>query len=153
GNCDAPWIAHESGAHDRGWSQAPVQLVVRRGRGDVRQRGVLVLRLGEVAERDHTDRLSVVDYRQPAYVRLLHLLDRVVDRGVRAQRLEVGRRGLTHACVRTVPLGDHADDDVAVGDDALHLAVLDHEHVADVALVHQLCRLFDGGARLYGRRL
>src|SRR4051812_18924871 len=67
-------------------SQAPHngsgRSVVRRRRRDVRECGVLVPRLCEVAEGDDAHRLVVFNDGEPAYIRLLHLLDRVLDRVV-----------------------------------------------------------------------
>src|SRR6266542_4447367 len=47
-----------------------------------------------------------------------------------------------------VALGDRLHHDVAVGDDALQLLVLDHEQRADVVLPHLLRRVLDAVGRL-----
>ena len=64
---------------------------------------------------------------------------------MRGQRGELAAADVSHGRgFRIPPLGQRADDDIAVRQDAYQSLVIEHDHVADIAPPHELGGVHDG---------
>src|SRR5688572_19345006 len=94
-------------------------LLVRRGGADVGQRRLAISLLREIAERNDTDRLAVVDDRQAPQRLLTHDLHRVSDPTVGRECGDVFACDLAELHLLWVlSFGEGSHDDVAIRDDA-----------------------------------
>src|SRR5947208_9335376 len=113
---------------------------VRGGGADLRDRRSDVRLDGQIAERHDPDRTVGLDDGEASHLQVLHQIDDASDGVGGAGGDEVPTEDLLDGRgIRVPTLGNGADRDIPVRDDARHAfgAGLDHDHVADVVLRHQ----------------
>jgi len=111
------------------------------------------LQLGvQVADRDQPEQSAlVVGYRQVTNAAVLHGAACFIDSGVRRAANDFRRHHVGDLGVGWIPaFGDDALEYVALGKNADHAIVLDHDESADLVLVHQQGRIQYRGSRTGG---
>src|SRR2546430_7532625 len=107
---------------------------------------LLQVRAERVARRHHAERLAVLHHRHVPELAFVHQVQRVPERpvgrdGARIQRHDLGKVGLR----RVAALGEHAEQRVALGENAGEPAALHDQQRADAMALHQLRRRRDAG--------
>src|SRR5713226_6260424 len=114
---------------------------------------LLQIRTERVARRHHAERLAVLHHRHVPEFAFVHQVERMPERpvgrdGARIRRHDLGQAGLR----RVAALGEHAEQRVALGEDAGQPAALRDQQRADAVALHQLRRRRDARFGAGGNR-
>src|SRR5687768_8542485 len=104
----------------------------------------IVLQCGIGQSDDADQALVAIHHRKAPHLVLAHVEDDVVDVLVLKAVFDVARHDVGDRRVRTLPGGEAAHHDVAVGDHADDAVAIADRHESDIARGHHLRHLADG---------
>src|SRR5438874_12455575 len=137
-------ISTAAGFRGPAWSSS----TVRRSGADIGKRGAGIALCRQVSDRHHADRPAVLDHGETPYRTLAHPyrgLRYLVRRSQRGDLMTANVAELHFGWLASI--GDRAHHDVAIGDDAADLLVVQHDDVADVEVAHRPGGLAHRGGR------